>query len=94
MYPASSRENMRSSWIRRRIGKAPVFLAEISSSETRGRIVARNEFMIVFGRFLAFVINAVIHNYWGSSNGRWCVMLLVAVLSAFGLFFELSLIHI
>ena len=48
----------------------PVFLAEIAPSETRGRIVTRNEFMIVFGRFLAFVINAVIHNYWGSSNGR------------------------
>ena len=50
-------------------------------------MVTRNEFMIVFGQFLAFVINAVIHNYWGSTNGIWCVMLLVAVLPAFGLFF-------
>ena len=65
----------------------PVFLAEIAPSETRGRIVTRNEFMIVFGQFLAFVINAVIHNYWGSINGIWRVMLLVAVLPAFGLFF-------
>lgn len=45
------------------------FLAEISSSETRGRIVTRNEFLIVFDRFLDLVINAVIQNYWGSSNG-------------------------
>ncbi len=49
MYPAGSRESLRSSLIRCRIGKAPVFLAEISSSETRGRIVTRNEFMIVLG---------------------------------------------
>ena len=42
----------------------PVFLAEIVPSETRGRMVTRNEFGIVFGQFLAFVINAVIHNYW------------------------------
>ena len=41
-----------------------VFLAEIVPSETRGRMVTRNEFGIVFGQFLAFVINAVIHNYW------------------------------
>lgn len=45
------------------------FLAEISSPETRGRIVTRNEFLIVFDRFLVLVINAVIQNYWGSSNG-------------------------
>lgn len=41
-----------------------VFLAEIVPFETRGRMVTRNEFGIVFGQFLAFVINAVIHNYW------------------------------
>lgn len=69
MYPASSRESMRSSWTRRRIGKVVAFLVEISSSETRGRIVTRNEFLIVFDRFLVLVINAVIQNYWGSSNG-------------------------
>ncbi len=69
MYPASFRESMRSSWTRRRIGKVVAFLVEISSSETRGRIVTRNEFLIVFDRFLLLVINAVIQNYWGSSNG-------------------------
>lgn len=69
MYPASFRESMRSSWTRRRIGKVVAFLVEISSPETRGRIVTRNEFLIVFDRFLVLVINAVIQNYWGSSNG-------------------------
>ena len=65
----------------------PVYLAEISPYERRGSLVTRNEFMIVFGQFLAFAINAVIYSIWGDNEGVWRFMLLVAVLPAFVLFF-------
>jgi sugar porter (SP) family MFS transporter len=65
----------------------PVYLAEISPYERRGSLVTRNEFMIVFGQFLAFAINAIIYNIWGDNDVVWRYMLLVAVLPAFVLFF-------
>ena len=65
----------------------PVYLAEVSPYERRGGLVTRNEFMIVFGQFLAFVINAIIFSIWGESDVVWRYMLLVAVLPAFVLFF-------
>jgi MFS transporter, SP family, major inositol transporter len=65
----------------------PVYLAEISPYERRGSLVTRNEFMIVFGQFLAFAINAILYNIWGGSDVVWRYMLLVAVLPAFVLFF-------
>ena len=65
----------------------PVYLAEISPYERRGSLVTRNEFMIVFGQFLAFGINAIIYSIWGDNDVVWRYMLLVAVLPAFVLFF-------
>ena len=65
----------------------PVYLAEVSPVETRGSMVTRNEVMIVSGQFAAFVINALIFNFWGEHDGVWRFMLLVAVLPAFALFF-------
>ncbi|GAA3356208.1 sugar porter family MFS transporter [Streptomyces antimycoticus] len=64
----------------------PVYLAEIAPVERRGSIVTRNEVMIVTGQFAAFVINAVIFNLWGETDGIWRLMLLVALLPAIGLF--------
>jgi MFS transporter, SP family, major inositol transporter len=64
----------------------PVYLAEIAPYERRGSLVTRNEFMIVFGQFLAFAINAIIYNIWGELPGVWRYMLLVAVLPAIVLF--------
>ncbi|MFI0778929.1 sugar porter family MFS transporter [Streptomyces sp. NPDC021212] len=64
----------------------PVYLAEIAPVERRGSIVTRNEVMIVSGQFAAFVINALIFNVWGETDGIWRLMLLVAVLPAIGLF--------
>jgi MFS transporter, SP family, major inositol transporter len=65
----------------------PVYLAEVAPFERRGSLVSRNELMIVVGQFSAFVINAIIFNVWGEWQGIWRVMLLVAVLPAFALFF-------
>ena len=64
----------------------PVYLAEISPYERRGGLVTRNEFMIVFGQFLAFAINAIIYSIWGESDVVWRYMLLVAVLPVIVLF--------
>ncbi|WP_369054380.1 sugar porter family MFS transporter [Kineococcus terrestris] len=64
----------------------PVYLAEISPAERRGGIVTRNEVMIVFGQFAAFVVNAVIGNVWGSDEHVWRYMLAVAALPAVALF--------
>ena len=64
----------------------PVYLAEMAPFERRGRIVTRNELMIVSGQFAAFVINAVIYQIWGENDWIWRVMLLVAVLPAIALF--------
>lgn len=63
----------------------PVYLAEVSPAEQRGRIVTRNEVMIVSGQFAAFVVNALILNFWGEHANVWRFMLVVAVLPAFAL---------
>lgn len=65
----------------------PVYLAEVAPFEKRGSLVSRNELMIVTGQFLAFLINAVIGNVWGSNADVWRYMLAVAALPAFVLFF-------
>ncbi|MDJ0459716.1 sugar porter family MFS transporter [Arthrobacter sp. NQ7] len=65
----------------------PVYLAEVAPFEKRGSLVSRNELMIVTGQFLAFLINAVIGNVWGSHADVWRYMLAVAALPAFVLFF-------
>jgi major inositol transporter-like SP family MFS transporter len=63
----------------------PVYLAEISPASRRGRLVTRNELMIVTGQFLAFVSNAVLAHYMGTSGHVWRVMLAMAVIPALAL---------
>lgn len=64
----------------------PVFLAELAPFEIRGSLAGRNEFMIVFGQLLAFIINAIIGNLWGEGGGIWRIMLSVEALPAIALF--------
>jgi major inositol transporter-like SP family MFS transporter len=63
----------------------PVYLAEVSPSARRGRIVTRNELMIVTGQLLAFIFNAYLGNSFGESGGIWRWMLVVATLPAIAL---------
>ena len=63
----------------------PVYLAEISPSARRGRIVTRNELMIVTGQLLAFIFNAYLGNSFGEAGGIWRWMLVVATLPAISL---------
>lgn len=60
----------------------PTYLAEVAPHETRGSIVSRNEFMLVIGQFLAFLLNAIIGNVWGSNENVWRYMLAIAVIPA------------
>jgi MFS transporter, SP family, major inositol transporter len=64
----------------------PTFLAEMSPSDRRGRMVTRNELMIVGGQFLAFVFNAILGNLMGDL-GVWRYMLSIAAVPAIVLFF-------
>jgi major inositol transporter-like SP family MFS transporter len=63
----------------------PSYLAEISPANRRGRLVTRNELMIVTGQFLAFVSNAVIAKTMGESESVWRVMLAMAIIPAVAL---------
>lgn len=60
----------------------PTYLAEISPTKKRGKVVTRNEFMIVSGQLLAFVFNAIIAISMGDSGHVWRYMLSLAVIPA------------
>lgn len=60
----------------------PTYLAEIAPSNRRGKIVTRNELMIVSGQLLAFFFNAVIGISFGENGGIWRYMLAMAALPA------------
>lgn len=63
----------------------PTYLAEMAPAAIRGRIVTRNEVMIVGGQLLAFVCNAVLGNLFGEHAGVWRWMLAMATLPAVAL---------
>ncbi|AIF54149.1 sugar transporter [Pelosinus sp. UFO1] len=60
----------------------PTYLAEISPFNRRGKIVTKNELMIVFGQLLAFTCNAIIGITWGENDGVWRYMLSLAAVPA------------
>ena len=60
----------------------PTYLAEMSPSHIRGRIVTQNELMIVSGQLLAFIMNAIIGNTFADQEGIWRWMLVIATLPA------------
>ena len=49
----------------------PIYLAELSSKDQRGSIVARYQFMIVFGIFIAFFSNYLLKGVGGANDWRW-----------------------
>jgi major inositol transporter-like SP family MFS transporter len=68
----------------------PAYLAEIAPAGRRGRIVTRNELMIVTGQFLAFVSNAVLGNTFTHHHGIWRWMLAIAVIPAIALWIGMN----
>lgn len=65
----------------------PTYLAEISPAESRGKMVTKNELMIVTGQLLAFTFNAILGNVFGENSSVWRYMLPVAAIPAVVLFF-------
>lgn len=49
---------------------APIYLSEISSADKRGGMVARYQFMVVFGIFLAFISNYLLKGVGGDMDWR------------------------
>ena len=50
---------------------APTYISEISTSNSRGRLVALYQFNIVFGILVAFISNYLFHGFGGSNDWRW-----------------------
>jgi sugar porter (SP) family MFS transporter len=50
---------------------APTYIAEISTSKVRGRLVAMYQFNIVFGILIAFLSNYFLIGIGGSNDWRW-----------------------
>ncbi len=50
---------------------APIYIAEISTAKTRGRLVALYQFNIVFGILIAFISNWLINDYIPTNAWRW-----------------------
>lgn len=50
---------------------APTYISEISTSASRGRLVAMYQFNIVFGILIAFLSNFFLEGFGGSNDWRW-----------------------
>jgi len=50
---------------------APTYIAEISTSSVRGRLVAMYQFNIVFGILIAFLSNYFLIGFGGDNDWRW-----------------------
>jgi sugar porter (SP) family MFS transporter len=50
---------------------APIYISEISTPATRGKLVALYQFNIVFGILVAFVSNYLLAGFGGENDWRW-----------------------
>jgi major inositol transporter-like SP family MFS transporter len=60
----------------------PTYLAELSTSELRGRLVSQNELMLVCGQFIAFFANAILGTIFSDYTGIWRYMLGLSLIPA------------
>ncbi|KRK64651.1 sugar transport protein [Companilactobacillus tucceti DSM 20183] len=63
----------------------PTYLSEIATTDLRGQLVTQNEFMIVTGQLLAFVVNALFANFVNVPH-IWRYMLGFGMIPATALF--------
>lgn len=74
-------------------GLIPIYLAELAPTHLRGRVVNLNEFMVVFGQFLAFGFNAMIVQFLGSEEqGAWRWMLALCLIPAMVLWIGMTIV--
>jgi SP family arabinose:H+ symporter-like MFS transporter len=71
---------------------APMYIAEISPSAWRGRMVSFNQLFIVVGALTAFVSNYLIMRFGGGSAENWRWMLGIGVVPAIPYFFSLLVV--
>lgn len=69
----------------------PIYLAEIATKDSRGRMVGLMDLVVVSGQFLAFVINAVLAIKFGDTEHIWRYMIAVAAIPAVCLFIGMLL---
>jgi sugar porter (SP) family MFS transporter len=71
---------------------APMYIAEISPSAWRGRMVSFNQLFIVLGGLVAYVSNYLINRFGGAADGSWRWMLGIGVAPAIPYFFALLVV--
>ena len=67
----------------------PGYLAEIATSQYRGRMVGLMDLVVVFGQFLAYIVNAVIALNLGHDPHVWRYILAVTLIPAILLFLSM-----
>lgn len=70
----------------------PTYLSEISTPSIRGRLVTQNELMIVTGQLLAFIVNAILGNWFGHISHIWRYMIGFGMIPAVLLFFGMMIV--
>jgi len=71
---------------------APMYIAEISPSAWRGRMVSFNQLFIVLGALTAFVSNYLIVRFGSAADWNWRWMLGIGVIPAIPYFFALLMV--
>ena len=68
---------------------APTYISEISTSTSRGKLVAMYQFNIVFGILIAYLSNYFLSGFGGENDWRWMlgVMTLPSLVYTVGVFF-------
>ena len=68
---------------------APTYISEISTTDSRGKLVAMYQFNIVFGILIAYLSNYFLSGFGGDNDWRWMlgVMTIPSLIYTVGVFF-------
>lgn len=68
---------------------APTYISEISTTDSRGKLVAMYQFNIVFGILIAYLSNYFLSGFGGDNDWRWMlgVMTIPSLIYTLGVFF-------
>ena len=68
---------------------APTYISEISTTDSRGKLVAMYQFNIVFGILIAYLSNYFLSGFGGNNDWRWMlgVMTIPSLIYTIGVFF-------
>jgi MFS family permease len=68
---------------------APTYISEISTTDSRGKLVAMYQFNIVFGILIAYLSNYFLSGFGGENDWRWMlgVMTIPSLIYTVGVFF-------